>query len=40
MTGCVARAFSIIHAETVCFLFVGTESKRRGAVPHSSRDAL
>ncbi len=40
MAGCVARAFFIIHAETVCFLFVGTESKRRGAVPHSSRDAL
>lgn len=39
MAGCVARAFFIIHAETVCFLFVGTESKRRGAVPHSSRDA-
>ena len=40
MAGCVAPAVFIIHAETVCFLFVGTESKRRGAVPHSSQDAL
>jgi hypothetical protein len=36
MAGCVAPVFFIIQAETVCFLFVGTESKRRSAAPHHS----
>ena len=35
ISGCVASAFSIIPAETVRFLFVGSKLKRHVAVPHS-----
>ena len=39
MSACVALAFSIIQAETVRVLFVGTKLKHRSAALRPSRDA-